>query len=251
MSFFKTDRRESCWIVAALVAALVPTVDPARAQDQRLEGVKEAFAMQAGDLLKNIPFSRAHADVCPQFTALLSSAGTRVRLLTPYHGLPSETVPYIARSSDANAVELRFERSQCRHVLTVKRFNGGGPTGEIEVPLRPRQLDYPPPTVSQADVVYPGNISNRYAYDRVGDFSQLTVQFDAATEFSFAGAISFAPGNLAVYLVNAPEELSLVARKNGERRAFDISISNQRSRVYMAVTRELNVDGAWTRLFDE
>jgi hypothetical protein len=246
----RNARRYRSVCAALALAAAAQVVDTADAQqDRRFEAVKEAFSMQVGDRLKTIYFDRARADTCPQFNAMLASTANRVRLLAPYHGLPAETTPYITRGSQPNAVDFRIERPTCRIVLTIKRFSGGGPTGEVELPLQPRALDYPPPTANQADVVR-ASLDTNQPHDRSADLSRLLVAFNTDKAFDFSGLISVGPGHVTIYLVNASEELAIAARRNNELHAHELSISNQRSRVYVAVTREINVDGTWTKLFD-
>jgi hypothetical protein len=182
---------------------------------------------------------------------MLAISTNQVRLVTPYIGLAGEAEPYVSLSSLTNALDFRVEQSRCRLILSVKRFSGGGPDGEIELPALVGGFPpYPPATVSQAGAVSRRDASEP-ARDRRGDFSRLTARFDAKDEFVVSGMLYFGPASITTYIANAPDELQLAVLKNHGLRAHEITIGNQRSRVYIAVTRELLVDGVWAKLFDQ
>ena len=164
-----------------------------------------------------------------------------------------------------NSPEFSFFSRTCRYVITMKKFSlhAGGETEVGPAPVdRVRQQEEMArdlktgnrgdPAPAEPESASPDGASEPAGRRLGSGVVRMGMTFVAdSARMDFSGILFFAPWSASAYLVNVPAELTVEARKNPDKKTYEIDVKNSVARLRFSIAKEVYVDGLWVKAFAE
>jgi len=231
-----------------------------------VDEMMEAVYASTGNRHKRISIDDAHDVNCPQAASLIyTTDAENFRIATPHFSLESLTND--RESHHSNARDFSFRTGDCRYIVTVKRFEKDGP-GERETPLRrydDRIADELVPSLKDLgerattsplpEVEVEGNkiiMSLGRVHPNKSGMSHMAARFDGRErDADFSGLLTMSRRSVTLFLVRMPADARLELKKNRDIKAYEIDISLSKVRWHLALIKEVDLNGSWTKVFGE
>ena len=230
---------------------------------------RELLAKKNGERTKVIGFDDPFDQHCPTGTILVSSVDNDLGFIVPRFslgdaGAPGGRTMFLGTGPD-NSPEFSFFNGTCRYDITMKKFSlhTGG-----ETEIGPAPVDRVRQEEQMAKDLKAGNrIDQRLAEPESaradsahepttrpldGGVVRMGMTFAAApARLDFSGILFFTPWSASTFLVNVPEDLTLEARRNPDKKTYDIDVKNSVARLRFSIAKKVYADGLWVRAFGE
>ena len=227
----------------------------------------EMVAKKNGERINAIGFEDPFDHRCPTGTILISSVDHRLGLIAPQtdpeDANPPEGQNRFSNPGPTNSPEFHFSNRKCQYVITMRKFSLQS-DGETEIGPEPvdrvRQAEEMAKDLKAGNRTDPAPAESPFANPDPADEAARRrlsggvfrngMRFAAdQARVDFSGILFFRPWTASVYLVNVPAEFTVEARKNPDKKTYDIDVKNSMAKLRFSIAKEVDVGGLWVRAF--